>query len=262
MFAPVLSDTCSLSVWARLRPRLEPLVQASQNRRVLEAIQAKVNARMQILRNLYDEYLDTLKTSKRYLCPPVEILRPLPEVITIVEAPDEVNVTRKDFEHIASRFEQIIAEHIARRRGDCAAIMKSTLERNTGGNLGCPRNTFTRDDLHPVELVESIWSHGHSWDWSLPRIVGWSSLASELYAYMNSAYELRPGVFINMPEDPVFDYHTAKFASSLVSSVGLLPYTVSAAHMDERDDRFTCDCLTEQGRMVFTWRSAVSFVSP
>ena len=231
---------------------------------MLAAIQVNVNERMQILRGLYTEYLNTLKPSKRYLCPPANILRVLPDVIAIVESPNEVNITAKDFEHIASRFEQIVAEYIAQRRDDCAAIMKASLEGAEAGTLDYPRDMFTRDDLHPVDLAESVWRHGHDWDWSSPgpRMVGWSSLVSELYAYMSSKYELRPGIFIRMPRDPQFDLQTAQFVSRLVSLVGLLPYTVSAAVMDKRDDRFTCDCLTENGRMIFTWRSAVSRILP
>ena len=217
---------------------------------------------MQILQGLYNEYLGTLKPSKRYVSPPAEFLRVVPDVIAIVESPDNVNVAAKDFEHITSRFEQVVAEYIARQRDHCAAIMKKTLEQYTGGDAKYPSDMFTRKDLHPVDLVESIWHHRYGWDWRLPRIVGWHSLTSHLYESMNPSYEIRPGVLVCAPGNPIFDYHTAQFASSLVSLVGALPYTISAAQMDKRDDRFTCNCLMENGRMIFTWRSAVSPILP
>ena len=243
------------AVWSRLRPKLESLVQVARNRRAISEILPKVNERMGILRGLYDDYVKTLKPSKRYLCPPAEILRPLPDVINIVESPADVETSAKDFEPIASKFHQILSDYYARRRDDFARIMKEVLERNTL-NRQHPNATFKRIDLHPVDLVESIWTH--SYERNEDFMIGWPALASKMHTHTNYAHKLRPGVYISMPQDPVFHYPLARFAAGLVSMVGLQPFTVSAAQMDERKERFTCDCLIEGYRKIFTWRSAVS----
>jgi len=214
---------------------------------------------MQLLSGLYDEYVKSLKPSKRILCPPAEVLRPLPEVIEIVEAPADVEVTSKDFEPIASRFDQLLAEYYAKRRDDCALIMKQALDRAKLAH-SYPKDTFTRTDLHPVDLVESVWNHPYTSSWDYPRMIGWPSLVSQLHIYTNRQYELRPGVCITMPLDPVYISPLAEFAAGLVAMVGLQPFTLSAVQMDERDDRFTCDCLTDEGRKIFTWRSAVGLL--
>ncbi|RXW18805.1 hypothetical protein EST38_g7058 [Candolleomyces aberdarensis] len=112
------------AVWSRLRPKLEPAIEAERNRREARELELKIKERVSILDDVYGVYLSSFKPSDRCFCPPAQFLRPLPEVPIL--------------DDIATR----IAKYQEERRQFAMSTLPET-ENQAAGSLSLAKNVFT-----------------------------------------------------------------------------------------------------------------------
>ncbi|RXW18806.1 hypothetical protein EST38_g7059 [Candolleomyces aberdarensis] len=235
------------AVWSRLRPKLEPGIEAERNRRVACELESTMNERMSILKDLYDVYLSSLKPSDCCFCPPAQFLRPLPEVVSLIEAGKDVVVTSHDFQPILDNIATHIANYQEERRQFAISTLPET-ETQPADPLSLAKNVF---------MCEA--THTHSWDGGLSKAAmsGWPMIGSH-FCIKRSALDYHPGIRLDRPCKVIYNNKLSGIASNVITVIGLDPSTASCADMDQKDARFTCDfCSSANFSNIFTWRGAL-----
>ncbi|KAJ2935038.1 hypothetical protein H1R20_g2021, partial [Candolleomyces eurysporus] len=235
------------AVWSRLRPKLEPGIEAERNRRVARELESTINERMSILNDLYDVYLSSLKPSDRCFCPPVQFLRPLPEVASLIEAGKDVVVTSHDFQPILDNIATHIANYQEERRQFAISTLPET-ETKLADPLSLAKNVFMCETTHTSLCYR---------DSSKAALSGWPMMGSH-FCIKRSALDHRPGICLDRPCKIIYNKELSGIASNVITAIGLDPSTASCADMDQKDVRFTCDsCSSINFSNVFTWRGAL-----
>ena len=108
--------------WAKIRPRLEPKVQAQVNKRLYAALKPSVEERMKVLEEVYTtEFLDGLTPADRLYCPPVDAFRLVPELESILEAPKDTVIGTDAFKGFVKDFPRWIREYHDGIKASCRA---------------------------------------------------------------------------------------------------------------------------------------------
>lgn len=245
-------------MWTRLRPQLEIRLVKKRNQRLEAELKPAVEERMNILRELFSSYLDrTVQPSARYYFPPIEVFRPHPDFLGIIEADKDRIITAKDFELIVNNFDKYLTDYQEEKKEYLKELVPKD-RRGAGVEHPCnlARHVFRRVD--PKE---------HSFYWSSTYektgkmeddvLVGWPMIATHYYS-ISSSLEVRPGTFLKMPARFGYNLNVSKISSQLIALAGLDPGTATVQDMDAKNLRFVNDDLeTAAGYPVFTWRSAV-----
>lgn len=244
-----------LQVWTKIRPRLEGRVIEKRNKRLAAELQPDVKKRMKILGDLYDDYLDrSFRPSERYYCPSVEVFRPLPDVMKLVEAEKGTVITAEDFEPIVENFGRHIAEY--------QEELKSSLEKTIPpGGRGQPHQ-------NPLNLAKNVfqgdqgayYANYNNTNYGKAEgnvLVGWSMVGTYRSAGIKRL-QIRPGVYLDMPPGFAYNMGTSAISVQLIVLAGLDPETATVEDMDAADRRFVrMELATAVGYPVFTWRGAV-----
>ncbi|KAJ2935037.1 hypothetical protein H1R20_g2020, partial [Candolleomyces eurysporus] len=227
------------AVWGRLRPKLEPAIEAQRNQREARELELTKSKRMSILNDLYDVHLSSLKPFDRYFCPPAQFLRSLPQVVSLIEAGKDVIVTSHDFQPILDN----IATHIANYQEERQQFAISTLpesENQAADRLSLAKNVFTCD----VRLTDP-----YSYK---PKLSGWPMMGGH-FCTNNS------GIRLDRSCKVIYNENFSTVASNIITTAGLDPSTASLADMDQKDARFICDnCFSARLKNIYTWRGALS----
>lgn len=240
------------AIWANLKAKLEPAVIEARNLRLALDLEPAVEERMGILEDVYSTYLEGLRPSEQYFCPPLEVLRPIPEVLEILEAEKTRNITESDFKPVADNLDELIARYQKEKKKTLVKLLNSR-----GG----------RYMEEPLELARNVFRRARSQGSSMPSkaptsdcvLVGWAMLGT----HTTDAYSevmLRPGVYLNMPAGFIYNELSSGHCSELIDMAGLNPQTASVNEMDSMDPRFVCDTcstLNGYGYAILSWRAAL-----
>ncbi|KAF6743385.1 hypothetical protein DFP72DRAFT_858918 [Ephemerocybe angulata] len=213
-------------------------------------LEPTVEKRMGILEDVYSTYLEGLRPSEQYFCPPLEDLRPIPEVLTILEADKMRKITEPDFKPVADILDDLIARYQVEKKKTLVNLLNSSRDRYMDEPLELARNVFRRAG----HQGSSVRSQAPTSDCVL---VGWAMLGTHITdAY--SEVMLRPGVYLNMPTGFIYNELSSRHSSELIDMAGLNPQTASVDEMDSMDPRFVYDtCSTLKGYAILSWRAAL-----
>ena len=247
-------------VWTKIRPGLEMDVIVKRNRRLDEELKPIAGKRMTILKELYNAYLDrTTRPSERLYFPSVEIFRPIPEVLRIIEADKTTNITAKDFDSIIGNFDKYVTEWQEEKKNSFKALVPGT------SNAEGVESPF---DLAKHVFMRSS-SEGRGYGWLYRKngaveddvLVGWPMVGTHWYKYP-SRLQIRRGVDVDVPAGFAYNTEASEMSSTLIRLAGLDPTTATVLDMDREDKRFVLGNFdTAIGYPVFTWRGAVSRIS-
>ncbi|KAF6746731.1 hypothetical protein DFP72DRAFT_1150833 [Ephemerocybe angulata] len=207
------------AIWANVKGKLEPAIIEARNLRLALDLEPTVEKRMGILEDVYSTYLEGLRPSEQYFCPPLEDLRPIPEVLTILEADKTHKITESDFKPVADILDDLVARYQEEKKKTLVNLLNSSRDRYMGEPLELARNVFRRAG-----------SQGSSVRSQAPT--------SDCVLHL---YEL-----------------SSRHSSELIDMAGLNPQTASVDEMDSMDPRFVCDtCSTLKGYAILSWRAAL-----
>lgn len=241
-----------------MRPHLESCLVKTRNRRLESELGPAVEARMKILEELYDAYLDReCRPSERYYCPPVSAFRPKPDFMKVIEADKDAIITAKDFEPITSNLGRHLVDYQHEKKEHLKTLVP---EDRLGNNFEYPcdlaRHVFRRAHLNP----EKYW--GAPVTITVDQVenqvlVGWPMIGTHWYPESDKL-EVRPGVNLNIPARFVYNGSLSRISSQLISLAGLDPATATVQEMDAKNPRFVhTEYDTAIGYPVLTWRAAV-----
>ncbi|KAF6743372.1 hypothetical protein DFP72DRAFT_128589 [Ephemerocybe angulata] len=238
------------AIWANVKGKLEPAIIEARNLRLALDLEPTVEKRMGILEDVYSTYLEGLRPSEQYFCPPLEDLRPIPEVLTILEADKTHKITQSDFKPVVDVLDDLVACYQEEKKKTLVNLLNSSRGRYMNEPLELARNVFRRAGCQG----SSVRSQAPTSDCVL---VGWAMLGTHITdAY--SEVMLRPGVYLNMPAGFIYNELSSRHSGELIDMAGLNPQTASINEMDSMDPRFICDtCSTPKGYAILSWRAAL-----
>jgi hypothetical protein len=205
--------------------------------------------RMSILEGLYNDYLSSLKPSDRVSCPPVLFLRPLPEVVKLIEAAKDVVIAAGDFQPILNKLASHIADYHVERRRTAICTLPGT-EKQVADPISLAKNVFQCEPF----------SHYYCSP-SQDILSGWLMISGH-FCVKHAALDHRPGIRLDRPCKVIHSEKYSAVASGIIAATGLDPSTTSFADMDQKDARFICNfCPFQAPKKVFTWRGAVCDIS-
>ncbi|KAF5317326.1 hypothetical protein D9611_003573 [Ephemerocybe angulata] len=244
------------AVWSRIRPKLEPEVQRTRNERIMADLKPSVDKRMAILAGLYDAYLDKLRPSESCYCPPVDFLRVNPDVIKVVEADKDIDITEKDFQPVVEKFGEYVSEYQDDTEKELLKLMPAGSE-GVEDPWQLARVVFLRDRRARPELY---WYTSNSMEPEDSFLIGRDMVCTHTWERRRKM-ELRPGVFVDVPSKYELNSDGCRACGSIIIIAGLPQETATIPEMDAKDARFVCKlCVSMNGYNVFTWRAAAQHV--
>ncbi|KAF6746722.1 hypothetical protein DFP72DRAFT_922082 [Ephemerocybe angulata] len=227
------------SIWAKLQPKLEPLVIEERDQRLSREVKSMLNTRMTVFKQTYDIFLSTLRPLERYQCPPAPFLRILPEVSALMNAANVVTV--QHFQPIIDN----MAEHLVAYQDAYKASVIATIPASEMVGV-----------VDPFELARFVFSCQAGSSTCSKSMIGWEAIAS--HQCIDRRFD-EVSVDANTTHQVVHDKTASAAASTLIQLVGLDPKVAKISDMDLRNARFVCrSCrLHNNSIKVHNWRSAV-----
>ncbi|KAJ7185456.1 hypothetical protein C8R46DRAFT_982058 [Mycena filopes] len=256
------------SIWKRIRPILEPRVQAAKEERLKTERDARIRARTALVEEVYKNYRQTLvPRSWRYLPSLYEIRQSSP-FSAVIDLPNAVDVRIADFKDAEAALPTILPLITAARKAELLRLIEAA--RTAEPNLF----TAASQDSDPrtLTLATSVFKCARS-GCSSARPGAWRSEHSRVLIGWDAAINHR----CRVAQWNIGSQHSAsvatvlKFskrgctaAASLVVLAGSSEQQMTAAQMDELDLRFICMACPPQmikkstdTHPAYSWRAAV-----
>ncbi|KAJ6595671.1 hypothetical protein DFH09DRAFT_1135288 [Mycena vulgaris] len=256
-------------VWNKIYPELEPLIQATRDRRLKAERAALIAARTLLAEDIYKGYKKTLVPARwRYLPGLYEILQ-LPAFDIVVNAPDDVNVDLTHFKEAADALPGFVVSWAAIRKTELVQLIESVGTTSPGpldaqDGLLSSVATLNTQSLDLATSVFACAQHPCS-GYPAPRlaIIGWEAAAGHQcrlssYHFSSRAHNLIETIL-------KFSKAGSTAAASLVTLAALNEKQATCTEMDGLDLRFLCLACpvraapnNKQSYNAFSWRAAVS----
>lgn len=243
-----------MTVWKRIQPILEPLIQTAQAKRKAREFAAIREERTQIVRQLYKEFKGSLQTRQwKYLPHAPEIARFDPFSI-LIEAPPETKITPESFGDAINVLPKLLSDAQDALKATLADLIASKLEAGEvphPNSLDLAKSVF-KCQKHTNPVPHELYVVG------VDRILSHHCSQAFQWGYQDPAKPDAPAPDLPFCIDP----SAIAVAEFLIQCAGLSPETALASEMDARDLRFNCATGSCQSKHYgYSWRAAVGLVT-
>lgn len=223
-------------------PKIEDDVREHRGFRLALEMELVIHDRIQVLKEVYQGFLDTLPPSEQYFCPPFSYLRVHSSIVSILHTDRRIAVT---------------PAYMRAKLGD----MQAFIDRAQSERKQWFRDNTVYTTDNPWEFANYVFGRewyphdGHPERASDRILVGWDMIATHSYG-KNTKQWLLPGVPVDHPRVIRRNVKASEHAQRLLGAAGFRRGT-TVKMVDDRDPRFVCNTCAGACK-VFTFRAAVS----
>ena len=248
------------TVWKRIQPILEPLIQTVQEERKAREFATIRRERARIVQQLYKTFKGSLQPREwKYLPSSLEIARFEP-FSRCLKAPPETKITPESFADAVTMLTKLLTDAQDALKATLLDQIASKLEAGEvlhPNALDLAKSVF-KCQKHPKPIPHELYVVGTD------KILSHHCSQESYHDYIDWGYRDPFEVDASLPDLPFYvEPLGISIAEVLIRCAGLNPETALASDMDVRDLRFKCATggTCQLGYFGYSWRAAVSLIS-
>ncbi|KAJ7686556.1 hypothetical protein B0H17DRAFT_985143 [Mycena rosella] len=249
-------------IWNNIYPGLENLVKASRDRRLKSEHDARIEARVRLVQDIYTAYKKTLVPAQWRFLPGLHKILQLPAFDNIVNAPDDVDVDMSHFKEGRDALPGFLISWPATRKAELVRLMddaRASRPDSSAAQAGTASTVAVSDARRSLDLTTVVfWCKSCAYGQN--SLIGWEAAAGH-----HCCQPVYPRSQVTSVEPNLeFSERGSAGAASLVTLAGLDERHATCSDMDRLDRRFMCLACprsvpgSKQEYSVFPWRAAVS----